>query len=106
MIPGTALGVTVRPGAGDAPVTVKTLPMMVGDIGSLDQVLVIIRGTVYQNASPGVYSIPLDVTYTYVYAIPMVGANYSTIEPLLPREETDPSSHHPGHERGQTGGDS
>lgn len=80
--PSTALGVTVRPGAGDAPVTVKTLPMMVGDIGSLDQVPVIIRGTVHQNASPGVYAIPLDVAYTYVYAIPMVGANYSTIEPL------------------------
>ena len=80
--PSTALGVTVRPGAGDAPVTVKTLPMMVGDIGSLDKVPVIIRGTVHQNASPGVYAIPLDVTYTYVYAIPMVGANYSTIEPL------------------------
>ncbi|MCX6693576.1 MAG: hypothetical protein NT074_03365 [Methanomicrobiales archaeon] len=85
--PSTALGVTIRPGAGDAPVTLKSLPVVVGDIGSWDQTPVIIMGTVHQNASPGVYAIPLDVTYTYVYAIPMVGPDYSTIDLLYNGKE-------------------
>jgi hypothetical protein len=85
--PSTALGVAVRPVAGDAPVTLKSTPVVAGDIGSWDEVSVIIRGTIHQNASPGVYAIPLAVTYQYVYGIPMVGEGYSTIEPLYRGKE-------------------
>jgi hypothetical protein len=85
--PSTALGVTVRPAAGDAPVTLKSTPVVAGDIGSWDMVPVTIRGTVHKNASPGVYAIPLAVTYQYVYGIPMVGEGYSTIEPLYRGKE-------------------
>jgi hypothetical protein len=85
--PTTALGVTVRPGAGDAPVTQKSLPVVAGDIASLGQVPVTIRGTVHRNASPGIYEIPLEVTYQYIYAIPMVGADYTTITPLYQEVE-------------------
>lgn len=85
--PSTALGVLIRPRVGDAPVTLKSLPTVAGDIGSWDQVPVTILGTVYQNATPGVYSIPLEVTYNYVYAIPMVGSDYTTIEVLYHRNQ-------------------
>lgn len=84
--PSTALGVTVRPGAGDAPVTMKTLPVMAGDIGSWGEAQVNLYGTVHQNASPGIYTLPLEVTYRYVYAIPMVGTDFSTID-LLYRDK-------------------
>jgi hypothetical protein len=55
---------------------------MAGDIGSWDQVPVTIQGTVHQNASPGIYAILFDVTYNYVYAIPMTGADFTTFTPL------------------------
>ncbi len=80
--PSTALGVTVSPRIKEAPVTLKSLPVMAGDIGSWDQVPVTLQGIVHQNASPGFYVILLDTTYNYVYAIPMVGADYTTITPL------------------------
>lgn len=80
--PSTALGVIVRPQVGDAPITLKSLPTIAGDIGSWDQVPVTILGTVHQNATPGAYVIPLEVTYNYVYAIPMVGPDFSTIKVL------------------------
>lgn len=80
--PSTALGVTVRPKAADAPVTLKSLPVVAGDIGSWDKVPVIIRGTVHQDASPGIYVIPLDVTYQYVYAIPMIGEDLGSVDML------------------------
>jgi S-layer domain len=85
--PSTALGVTVRPGAGDAPVTLKSLPIVAGDIGSWDQVPLTLRGTVHQDASPGVYYVPLLVTYRYAYAIPMVGPDFSTFEILYREKE-------------------
>jgi hypothetical protein len=80
--PSTALGVIVTPRTSEAPVTLKTLPVMAGDIGSWDQVPVTIQGTVHQNASPGIYAILFDVTYNYVYAIPMTGADFTTFTPL------------------------
>lgn len=80
--PSTALGVLVRPQVGHAPISLKSLPTVAGDIGSWDQVPVTILGTVYQNATPGVYTIPLEVTYNYVYAIPLVGSDFTTIEVL------------------------
>jgi hypothetical protein len=80
--PTTALGVVVRPSAGDSPVTIRSLPEMAGDIGSFDQVPVTIQGTIRQDATPGLHTLLLNVTYSYVYAIPDVGPDYSTIEPL------------------------
>jgi hypothetical protein len=80
--PSTALGVTVSPRIADAPVTLKSLPVMAGDIGSWDQVPVTLQGAVHQNASPGFYAILLDTTYNYVYAIPMTGTDFTTFTPL------------------------
>jgi len=80
--PSTALGVTVRPRAGNAPVTLKSLPVMAGDIGSWGEARVTIEGTVSRNASPGAYAIPLNISYQYVYAIPMSGEAYSSVDLL------------------------
>lgn len=80
--PSTALGVTVTPRVADAPVTLKSLPVLAGDIGSWDQVPVTFQGTVNQEAAPGIYVILLDLDYNYVYAIPMTGADFTTFTPL------------------------
>jgi len=84
--PSTAIGVTVWPQAGDAPVTIKSLPVMAGDIGSWGKARLTVSGTVFQNATPGFHTIPLVVKYRYVYAIPMVGDQFSTID-LLYRDK-------------------
>jgi hypothetical protein len=73
--PSTALGVTVRPRVGDAPVTLKSLPVVAGNIGSWNQVPITLEGTVFRNASPGIHVLPLDVTYSYVWAIPTTDAS-------------------------------
>jgi len=80
--PATALGVIVTPRVAGAPVTLKSLPVMAGDIGSWDQVPVTVQGTVHPDASPGIYVVVLDLTYSYVYAIPMTGADFTTFTPL------------------------
>ncbi len=80
--PSTALGVTVTPDAADAPVTLKTLPVVVGDIGQWDEARVTIYGTVRENATPGVYPIQIVVAFNYVYAIPMTDSSYSSINKL------------------------
>lgn len=80
--PSTALGVTVTPRAGGSPLTLKSLPVMAGDIGSWDQVPVTVQGVVQQDAPPGIAVILFDVTYNYVYAIPMTGEDYTTFTPL------------------------
>lgn len=85
--PSTALGVTVIPRTSDAPVTLKTLPIMVGDIGSGDQVPVTIEGTIHPDAQPGIITLLFDVTYRYIYAIPMTGADYLTFTPLYQGKE-------------------
>jgi len=80
--PRTALGVVVSPQVSDAPVSVKNPPVLVGDIRPGDKVPLTLQGTVDEEALPGTRTILLNLTYRYVYAIPMIGAEYSTIQPL------------------------
>lgn len=80
--PTTALGVSVVPEAGDAPVTIRSLPVVAGDIDSSDIVPVTIRGTVSEDAPPGTSTIFLNITYQYVSAIPGTDANLQTITPV------------------------
>jgi hypothetical protein len=80
--PRTALGLVVSPGESDAPVSVKNPPVLVGDIGPGDKVPLTIQGTVDDEAFPGTRTILLNLSYRYVYAIPMTGAEYTTIQPL------------------------
>jgi hypothetical protein len=80
--PSTALGVTVSPRLAKAPVSLESLPVMAGDIGSWDQVPITIHGSVNPDASPGIYVILLDLDYNYVYAIPMTGEDFTIFTPL------------------------
>lgn len=80
--PRTALGTAVSPLESDAPVSVKTQPVLVGDIRAGDKVPLTIQGTVDVDALPGTHNLLLNLTYRYVYAIPITGSEYSTIRPL------------------------
>src|SRR5512137_440442 len=80
--PRTALGLVVSPLESDAPVTVKTPPVLVGDIRTGDKVPLTIRGTVDEEALPGTHTILLNLTYRYVSAVPMTEAGNSTVQPL------------------------
>ena len=80
--PRTALGLVVSPRESDAPVSVKNPPVLVGDLRTGDKVPLTIEGTVDEEALPGTHTILLNLTYRYVYAIPLIGSGSSTIEPL------------------------
>ncbi|OPZ44253.1 MAG: hypothetical protein BWY93_00646 [Euryarchaeota archaeon ADurb.BinA087] len=80
--PRTALGLVVSPWASDAPVSLKTPPVLAGDIRPGEKVPLTIQGTVDEESLPGTHSILLNLTYRYIYAIPMTGAEYTTIQPL------------------------
>jgi hypothetical protein len=80
--PRSALGLVVNPEVSDAPVTVKNPPVLIGDIGPGEKVPVTLKGTVDEGALPGTHTIPLNLTYRYIYAIPMTGTGHSTIQPL------------------------
>lgn len=80
--PRTALGLVVNPRTSDAPVSLKSLPVLAGDIRPGEKVPLTLQGTVDTDALPGNRTILLDLTYRYVYGIPMTGAEYTTIQPL------------------------
>jgi len=80
--PRTALGLVVNPRESDASVSVKNPPVLVGDLMTGDKVPLTIEGTVDEEALPGTHTILLNLTYRYVYAIPIIGSGKSTIEPL------------------------
>ena len=80
--PRTALGLVVSPRESDASVSVKNPPVLVGDLRTGDKVPLTIEGTVDEEALPGTHTILLNLTYRYVYAIPIIGSGKSTIEPL------------------------
>lgn len=79
--PRTALGVVVSHQESDAPVSVKNPPVLVGDIRMGDKVPLTLQGTVDEEALPGTHTILLNLTYRYVWAIPINSEN-STIQPL------------------------
>lgn len=80
--PRTALGLVVSPRASDSPLNVKTPPVLVGDIRPGEKVPLTLQGTVDEEALPGTRTILFNLTYRYIYAIPMTGAEYTTIQPL------------------------
>ena len=80
--PRTALGLVVSPWESGAPVSVKNPPVLVGDIRPGDKVPLTIQGTVDEEALPGTHTILLNLTYRYVYAIPIIESANSMIQPL------------------------
>ena len=80
--PRTALGLVVSQRESDAPVNVKNLPVLVGDIRPGDKIPLTIQGTVDEKALPGTRTILLNLTYRYIYTITKIGSGDSTIQPL------------------------
>ena len=72
-LPNQATMVTVGLQAGDAPVTVKSDPRMIGEIpgGSTAEMPFIIR--INSDAPPGQYNLPVQVGYTYLYFVEQIG---------------------------------
>ncbi|HPW11081.1 MAG TPA: hypothetical protein PK154_08225, partial [Methanoregulaceae archaeon] len=61
--PRMALGLVVSPLGSDAPVSVKTPPVLVGDISPGEKVPLTVQGTVDEEALPGTRTILLNLTY-------------------------------------------
>jgi hypothetical protein len=99
-LPNRATMVTVGLQAGDAPVTVKSDPRMIGEIpgGSTAEVPFTIR--INSDAPPGQYNLPVQVGYTYLYFVEQIGnddaiyhyrTSNETMElPLTIRAEVNP----------------
>lgn len=66
-LPNTARMVTAALGPGDAPVTVKTDPQMVGEIAGGESLVVPFSIKIASDAAAGTYSLPLQVSYTYLH---------------------------------------
>jgi hypothetical protein len=64
--PNTAKLATVALKSGDAPFTVKTDPQFVGDIRGGAYATATFNVKVADSAKPGTYTLPLQVTYTYM----------------------------------------
>jgi len=64
--PNTAKLATVALKSGDAPFTVKTDPQFVGDIMGGAYATATFNVKVADSAKPGTYTLPLEVTYTYM----------------------------------------
>ena len=80
----------MSPRESDAPVSVKNPPVLVGDIRPGDKIPLTIQGTVDEEALPGTHTILLNLTYRYVYAIPIKVRKFDD-PAALPREVTDHS---------------
>jgi hypothetical protein len=67
-LPNTAKLMKVTLGSGDAPLTVKSDPQMIGDVtgGASKQVTFNVR--IADDAQAGLYPVPLTLEYTYLYS--------------------------------------
>lgn len=72
--PGAAVSTTARVRAGEAPLDVRTGPQSVGTVAADTDARVPVRVEVDENATPGVYRLPVEVHYRYVETI-IVNAN-------------------------------
>ena len=61
-----ALGLKATPHAGDAPLTVKSDTVMIGDLAPGQQQEIEVHVSIAQDAEPGIYHLPLTLSYNYV----------------------------------------
>ncbi|MCX6684577.1 MAG: NEW3 domain-containing protein [Methanoregula sp.] len=72
-LPNTAKFLTVSLAAGDAPVTIKSDPQMLGDVQGSSTVSCVITTQVDKDAAAGSYDLPLTLKYTYMYEAEQYG---------------------------------
>jgi hypothetical protein len=72
-MPSTAKLMVVTLGAGDAPVVITSDPQMTGDLKGGSSIVVNFHTRMLRNAPSGTYNLPLNITYTYLYAAEQYG---------------------------------
>jgi len=79
-LPNTAKFLTVALDSGDAPLTVKSDPQMLGDLKGSTTATAVFNIKVRADAPAGTYNLPLTLDYTYMYEADQYG--FDTIEYL------------------------
>jgi hypothetical protein len=74
-LPNTAKFLTVSLAAGDAPVTIKSDPQMLGDVKGSSTVSCVITTKVDKDAASGSFNLPLTLKYTYLYEAEQYGTD-------------------------------
>jgi hypothetical protein len=72
-MPSTAKMMVVTLGAGNAPVVITSDPQMAGDLKGGTSVVVNFHTRMLRDAPSGTYNLPLNITYTYLYAAEQYG---------------------------------
>jgi hypothetical protein len=85
-LPNTAKFLTVSLASGDAPITIKSDPQMLGDLKGSSTTSAVINMKIDGNASAGSYNLPLIMNYTYLYEADQYGVD--TIQYLY-KEKTE-----------------
>jgi uncharacterized membrane protein len=85
-LPNTAKFLTVSLATGDAPITIKSDPQMLGDLKGSSTTSAVINMKIDGNASAGAYNLPLIMNYTYLYEADQYGVD--TIQYLY-KEKTE-----------------
>jgi hypothetical protein len=88
-LPNTAKLLTVGLSAGDAPLLVKSDPQMVGDLKGGTSLPVSFRVKIQSGASGGNYSLPLNLSYTFLEEADQQGLDsifyrYRTVSETIP----------------------
>jgi hypothetical protein len=74
-LPNTAKFLTVSLASGDAPVTIKSDPQMLGDLKGSSTTNCVITMKIDPNAAAGSFSLPLIMNYSYLYEADQYGVD-------------------------------
>jgi hypothetical protein len=74
-LPNTAKFLTVSLAAGEAPVTIKSDPQMLGDLKGSSTASCVITTKIDNEAAAGSYDLPLTLKYTYLYEAEQYGTD-------------------------------
>jgi len=74
-LPNTAKFLTVSLAAGDAPVTVKSDPQMLGDLTGSSIASCVFTTKIQPDAASGIYDLPLILKYSYMYEAEQYGSD-------------------------------
>ncbi|PKL70630.1 MAG: S-layer protein [Methanomicrobiales archaeon HGW-Methanomicrobiales-1] len=74
-LPNTAKFLTVKLLPGNAPLVIKSDPQMLGDLKGGTNVKAQFTAKINPEAPAGTYNLPLDISYTYLYAADQFGTD-------------------------------
>jgi hypothetical protein len=74
-LPNTAKFLTVRLQSGNAPLVIKSDPQMLGDLKGGSNANALFTTKINADAPSGTYNLPLDMSYTYLFAAEQYGVD-------------------------------